>query len=155
MVQVISGRWCARVLATLPLMCLNRRMPVEEEDPRRHRCHGSEVIARSGPCLIVVEEADTEVMVVEVVAMQLVEEEDVEVEVVAVTTQLGEEEDVEVEVIAVAMQLVEEEDAELVEANTIIVAEMEAGTEGKKRRCASMALKRNTEVPWERMSEGQ
>jgi hypothetical protein len=34
----------------------------------------------------VVEEADTELMVVEVVATQLVEEEDVEVEVIAVTT---------------------------------------------------------------------
>jgi hypothetical protein len=82
----------------------------------------------------VVEEADTELMVVEVVATQLVEEEDAEVEVVAVTT-----------------QLMEEEDAELVEADAIVVAEMEAGTERKKRRCASMALRRNAEVPRETM----
>jgi hypothetical protein len=50
---------------------------------------------------------------------------------------------------------VEEEDAELVEADAVIVAEMEAGTEEKKRRCTSMTFRRNTEVPWERMSEGQ
>jgi hypothetical protein len=80
-----------------------------------------------------------------------VEEEDVEVEVVTVTTQLVEEEDVEVEVIVIATQLMEEEDAELVEADAIVVAEMEAGTERKKRRCASMALRRNAEVPWETM----
>jgi hypothetical protein len=65
----------------------------------------------------VVEEADTELVVVEVVATQLVEE----------------------------------EDAELVEADTIVVTEMEAGTERKKRRCASMALRRNAEVPRETM----
>jgi hypothetical protein len=76
-----------------------------------------------------VEETDAELVVVEVIATQLVEEEDAEVEVVVVTTQLV------------------EEDAELVEADAIVVAEMEAGTEGKKRRCASMALRRNTEVP--------
>jgi hypothetical protein len=98
----------------------------------------------------VVEEADTELVVVEVVATQLVEEEDAEVEVIAVTTQLVEE-DAEVEVIIVATQLVEEEDAELVEADAVIIAEMEAGTERKKRRCASMALRRNTEVPRETM----
>jgi hypothetical protein len=80
------------------------------------------------------EEADTELVVVEVVATQLVEEEDAEVEVIAVTT-----------------QLVEEEDEELVEANAVVVAEMEAGTERKKRRCASMALRRNAEVPRETM----
>jgi hypothetical protein len=98
----------------------------------------------------VVEEADAELVVVEVVATQLVEEEDAEVEVIAVTTQLVEEEDAEVEVIVVATQLVEEEDAELVEADAI-VAEMEAGTKRKKRRCASMALRRNAEVPRETM----
>jgi hypothetical protein len=65
----------------------------------------------------VVEEADTELVVVEVVATQLVEE----------------------------------EDAELVEADTIVITEMEAGTERKKRRCASMALRRNAEVPRETM----
>jgi hypothetical protein len=65
----------------------------------------------------VVEEADTELVVVEVVATQLMEE----------------------------------EDAELVEADTIVVTEMEAGTERKKRRCASMALRRNAEVPRETM----
>jgi hypothetical protein len=94
-------------------------------------------------------------VVVEVIATQLMEEEDVEMKVITVTTQLVEEEDAEVEVIAVATQLMEEEDAELVEANTVVVAEMEAGTEGKKRRCASMALRRNAEVPQERMSKGQ
>jgi hypothetical protein len=99
----------------------------------------------------VVEEADTELVVVEVVATQLVEEEDAEVEVVAITTQLVEEEDAEVEVIVITTQLVEEEDAELVEADAVIVAEMEAGTERKKRRCASMALRRNAEVPRETM----
>jgi hypothetical protein len=99
----------------------------------------------------VVEEADTELVVVEVVAMQLVEEEDAEVEVIAVTTQLVEEEDAEVEVIVVVTQLVEEEDIELVEADAIVVAEMEAGTERKKRRCTSMALRRNAEVPRETM----
>jgi hypothetical protein len=99
----------------------------------------------------VVEEADTELVVVEVVATQLMEEEDAEVEVVAITTQLVEEEDAEVEVIVIATQLVEEEDAELVEADVVIVAEMEAGTERKKRRCASMALRRNAEVPRETM----
>jgi hypothetical protein len=98
----------------------------------------------------VVEEADTELVVVEVVATQLVEDEDAEVEVVAVTMQLVEEEDAEVEVIVVATQLVEEEDAELVEAG-VVVAEMEAGTERKKRRCVSMALRRNAEVPQETM----
>jgi hypothetical protein len=82
----------------------------------------------------VVEEADTELVVVEVVATQLVEEEDAEVEVIAVTT-----------------QLVEEEDAKLVEADAVVVAEMEAGTERKKRRCTSMALRRNAEVPRETM----
>jgi hypothetical protein len=82
----------------------------------------------------VMEEADTELVVVEVITTQLVEEEDAEVEVVAVTT-----------------QLVEEEDAELVEADAVVVAEMEAGTEEKKRRCASMALRRNAEVPQETM----
>jgi hypothetical protein len=82
----------------------------------------------------VMEEADTELVVVEVITTQLVEEEDAEVEVVAVTT-----------------QLVEEEDAELVEANAVVVVEMEAGTEKKKRRCASMALRRNAEVPQETM----
>jgi hypothetical protein len=82
----------------------------------------------------VVEEVDTELVVVEVVATQLVEEEDAEVEVIAVTT-----------------QLVEEEDAELVEADAVVVTEMEAGTERKKRRCASMALRRNAEVPRETM----
>jgi hypothetical protein len=41
------------------------------------------------------------------------------------------------------------------ETDVVIIAEMEADTEGKKRRCASMALRRNTEVPRERMSEGQ
>jgi hypothetical protein len=46
---------------------------------------------------------------------------------------------------------VEEEDAELVEADAVVVAEMEAGTERKKRRCASMALRRSTEVPRETM----
>jgi hypothetical protein len=46
---------------------------------------------------------------------------------------------------------VEEEDAKLVEADAVIVAEMEAGTERKKRRCASMALRRNVEVPRETM----
>jgi hypothetical protein len=50
----------------------------------------------------VVEEADTELVVVEVVATQLVVEEDAEVEVIAVTTQPMEEEDAEVEVIVVA-----------------------------------------------------
>jgi hypothetical protein len=98
-----------------------------------------------------VEEADTELVVVEVVATQLVEEEDAEVEVIVITTQLMEEEDAEVEVIVVATQLVEEEDAELVEADAVVVAEMEAGTERKKRRCASMALRRNAEVPRETM----
>jgi hypothetical protein len=73
------------------------------------------------------------------------------VEVVTVTTQLVEEEDAEVEVIVVATQLVEEEDAELVEADAIVVAEMEADTERKKRRCASMALRRNAEVHRETM----
>jgi hypothetical protein len=82
----------------------------------------------------VVEEADTELVVVEVVATQLVEEEDAEVEVIAVTT-----------------QLVEEEDAKLVEADAVVVAEMEAGTKRKKRRCTSMALRRNAEVPRETM----
>jgi hypothetical protein len=85
----------------------------------------------------VVEETDAKLVVVEVIATQLVEEEDAEVEVAVVTTQLV------------------KEDAELVEADTIVVAEMEADTEGKKRRCASMALRRNTEVPWKKMSEGQ
>jgi hypothetical protein len=99
----------------------------------------------------VMEEADTELVVVEVVATQLVEEEDAKVEVVAVTTQLVEEEDAEVEVIFVATQLMEEEDAKLVEADAIVVTEMEAGTERKKRRCASMALRRNAEVPRETM----
>jgi hypothetical protein len=99
------------------------------------------------------EEADTKLVVVEVVATQLVEEEDAEVEVIVVTTQLVEEEDVEVEVIVVATQLMEEEDAELVEADAIIVVEMEAGTGRKKRRCASMALRRNVEVPRETMRE--
>jgi hypothetical protein len=99
----------------------------------------------------VVEEADTKLVVVEVVATQLVEEEDAEVEVIAVTTQLVEEEEAEVEVIVVATQLVEEEDAELVEADAVVVAEMEAGTESKKRRCASMVLRRNAEVPQETM----
>jgi hypothetical protein len=80
---------------------------------------------------------------------EVVEEEDAEVEVIAVTTQLVEEEEAEVEVIVVATQLVEEEDAELVEAD--VVAEMEAGTESKKRRCASMVLRRNAEVPQETM----
>jgi hypothetical protein len=89
-------------------------------------------------------------MVVEVVTTQLVEEDDAEVEVIAVTTQLMEEEDVEVEVIVVATQLVEE-DVELVEADAVVVAEMEVGTERKKRRCASMALRRNAEVPRETM----
>jgi hypothetical protein len=103
----------------------------------------------------VVEEADAELVVVEVVTTQLVEEEDAKVKVIAVTTQLVEEEDAEVEVIAVAARLVEEEDAELVEADAVVIAEMETGTEGKKRRCASMALRRNAEVPQERMSEGQ
>jgi hypothetical protein len=98
----------------------------------------------------VVEEADTELVVVEVVATQLMEEEDAEVEVVAVTTQLVEEEDAEVEVIVVATQLVEE-DAEIVEADAVVIAEMEAGTERKKRRCTSMALRRNAEVPQETM----
>jgi hypothetical protein len=97
----------------------------------------------------VVEEADMELVVVEVVATQLVEEEDAEVEVIAVTTQLVEEEDPEVEVIIVATQLMEEEDAELVKADVVVVMEIEAGTERKKRRCASMALRRNTEVPRE------
>jgi hypothetical protein len=82
----------------------------------------------------VMEEADTELVVVEVITTQLVEEEDAEVEVVAVTT-----------------QLVEEEDAELVEADAVVVVEMEAGTKKKKRRCASMALRRNAEVPQETM----
>jgi hypothetical protein len=89
---------------------------------------------------------------------EVVEEADVEfvvVEVIAITTQLVEEEDAEVEVVAIAMQLVEEEDVELVEADVVIIVEMEACTEGKKRRCASMALRRNTEVPWKRMSKGQ
>jgi hypothetical protein len=98
----------------------------------------------------VVEEADTELVVVEVVATQLMEEEDAEVEVVAVTTQLVEEEDAEVEVIVVATQLVEE-DAEIVEADAVVIAEMEAGTERKKRRCTSMALRRNAKVPQETM----
>jgi hypothetical protein len=98
----------------------------------------------------VMEEADTELVVVEVVTTQLVEEEDAEVEVIAVTTQLVEE-DAEVEVIVVATQLVEEEDAEIVEADAVVVTEMEAGTERKKRRCASMALRRNAEVPRETM----
>jgi hypothetical protein len=39
------------------------------------------------------------------------------------------------------------------EADAVIVVEMEAGTEGKKRRCTSIVLRRNAEVPWERMSE--
>jgi hypothetical protein len=82
----------------------------------------------------VMEEADTELVVVEVITTQLVEEEDAEVEVVAVTT-----------------QLVEEEDAELVEADAVVVVEMEVGTKKKKRRCASMALRRNAEVPQETM----
>jgi hypothetical protein len=105
----------------------------------------------SGPCLAVVEKADVEVVVVEVyavitswrsswrrptaevvvmevVATQLVEEEDMEVKVVAVTTQLVEEEDAKVEVVTVAMQLVEEEDVELVEADAVVIAEMEADT---------------------------
>jgi hypothetical protein len=86
----------------------------------------------------VMEEADIELVVVEVITTQLVEEEDAEVEVIAVTT-----------------QLMEEEDVELMEADAVIVAEMEAVTEGKKRRCDSMALRRNAEVPWERMSQGQ
>jgi hypothetical protein len=60
------------------------------------------------------------------------EEEDAEVKVIFVTTQLVEEEDAEVEVIAVATQLVEEEDAELVEADAVVVAEMEAGVEKKR-----------------------
>jgi hypothetical protein len=47
----------------------------------------------------------------------------------------------------------EEQDAELMEAE--VIAEMEAGTKGKKRRCASMALRRNAEVTRERMSGGQ
>jgi hypothetical protein len=102
-----------------------------------------------------VEEANAELVVVEVIATQLVEEEDAEVEVIAVTTQLMEEEDAEVEVIAVATQLVEEEDTELVDPDAVVVAKMEAGKEGKKRRCTSMALRRNAEVPQERMSEGQ
>jgi hypothetical protein len=101
-----------------------------------------------------VEEADAELVVVEVIATQLVEEEDAEVEVIAVTTQLMEEEDAEVEVVAVATHLMEE-DIELVEPDVVVVAKMEAGKEGKKRRCTSMALRRNAEVPQERMSEGQ
>jgi hypothetical protein len=60
-----------------------------------------------------------------------------------------------VEVVIIATQLMEEEDAELMEADDVVIAEMEAGTKGKKRMCASMALRRNTEVPQERMSEGQ
>jgi hypothetical protein len=58
-----------------------------------------------------VEEADAELVVVEIIA---------------VTTHFVEEEDAEVEVIAVATQLMEEEE----EADTIIVAEMETVTEG-------------------------
>jgi hypothetical protein len=50
---------------------------------------------------------------------------------------------------------VEEENAELMEADAIVIVEIEAATERKKRRCASMALRRNTEVPWKRMSQGQ
>jgi hypothetical protein len=46
-----------------------------------------------------VEEADAELVVVEVITTQLVEEEDAEVKVIAVATQLVEEEDAEVEVI--------------------------------------------------------
>jgi UDP-N-acetyl-D-mannosaminuronate dehydrogenase len=102
-----------------------------------------------------VEEADVELVVVEVFTTQLVEEEDAEVKVVIVPTQLVEEEDAEMEVVTVATQLMEEEDAELMEADAIVIVEMEAGTEGKKRRWASMALRRNGEVPRERMSEGQ
>jgi hypothetical protein len=83
------------------------------------------------------------------------EEEDAEVKVITVTTQLVEKEETEVKVVVVAMQLVEEEDAELMEADAVIVVEMEACTEGKKRRCGSMALRRNAEVIQERMSEGQ
>jgi hypothetical protein len=100
----------------------------------------------------VVKEADAELAVVEVT--QLVEEEDVEVKVIAVTTQLVDEEDAEVKVVAVTTQLMEE-DAELMETDVVVIAEMKAGTKGKKRRCASMALRRNAEVPRERMSEGQ
>jgi hypothetical protein len=33
MVQVIFDRWCARVLMTLPLMCLRHRMPVLGQQP--------------------------------------------------------------------------------------------------------------------------
>jgi hypothetical protein len=54
-----------------------------------------------------------------------------------------EEEDAEVEVIVVATQRVEEEDAELMEADVVVIAEMAAGTEGKKRRCTFMGLRRN------------
>jgi hypothetical protein len=101
-----------------------------------------------------VEEADVELVVVEVFTTQLVEEEDAEVKVVIVPTQLVEE-DAEMEVVTVATQLMEEEDAELMEADAIVIVEMEADTEGKKRRWASIALRRNGEVPRERMSEGQ
>jgi predicted HNH restriction endonuclease len=82
------------------------------------------------------------------------EEEDAEVKVITVTTQLVEKEETEVKVVVVATQLVEE-DAELMEADAVVVVEMEACTEGKKRRCGSMALRRNAEVIQERMSEGQ
>jgi predicted HNH restriction endonuclease len=82
------------------------------------------------------------------------EEEDAEVKVITVTTQLVEKEEAEVKVVVVATQLVEE-DAELMEADAVVVVEMEACTEGKKRRCGSMALRRNAEVIQERMSEGQ
>jgi hypothetical protein len=51
-----------------------------------------------------------------------------------------EKEETEVKVVVVATQLVEE-DAELMEADAVIVVEMEACTEGKKRRCGSMALR--------------
>jgi hypothetical protein len=85
-----------------------------------------------------------------------VDEEDAEVEVIVVTTQLvEEEEDAGVEVVAVSTQLVEEKNVELVWADVVVIAEMEAGTEGKKRRCASMTLRRNAEVARERMSEGR
>jgi hypothetical protein len=33
MVKVVSGRWCACVLVTLPLMCLSCRMPVLGQHP--------------------------------------------------------------------------------------------------------------------------
>jgi hypothetical protein len=42
-----------------------------------------------------------------------------------------------------------------VEADAIVIMEIEAGIEEKKRRRASMALRRNAEVAWERMSKGQ